>query len=256
MRFFKSRPSHFLEPEQEDWQIETLLWLAKHMGGTRWLADQQIVLPNRQFFPATDLHGHEKACFVLDCVRRQMAMRDWPCNLIAQPERPDLVLPGMPFVASARTSRAAGTFAVSGNTVDITYDPGEINSPWRLIAIMAHELAHYRLATIPEPPPGAPDLEEPATDLTTIAFGFGLFGANVAFDFRGHQDYQSIGWRTSRLGYLREREWIFGLAIMLEIGQKPSDPLRPYLKDHLWSDLASARKSLRKRAPLLTPFRA
>ena len=152
-------------------------------------------------------------------------------------------------------SGPAGTFGLAGNTAEITYDRAYLGQPWRLVAVMAHELAHFRLSVVRESPPGGPDLGEPAADLTTIAFGFGLFGANVAFEFSIDQDYQGSSWRTSRLGYLSEREWIFGLAIFLEVGFHEFPPLKPYLKPHLWSDLQSARRSLAERRSLLDPLR-
>jgi hypothetical protein len=256
MSWFRSRETHFLEPEQENWLLEAFVWVAKQLGGLQTLSTRPIVLPNRAFFPSTDLEGHAKAEFVLDCIRRQMGMLEWPCNLIVQPERPGTRIPGMTYATVVSVGHAAGTFALSGNSAEITYDPANIDHPWRLIATLAHELAHYRLSAVSQLPPGGPDMLEPATDLTTILFGFGLFGANTAFEFSGHQDFQGQGWSSSRLGYLRERDWIFGLALFLAAGDKPCDPLRPYLKDHLWSDLRSARKSLRSRDHLLALLRA
>jgi len=256
MLWFGRREKHFLEPEQEHWLLETFAWLAKQLGGLEALSARPIVLPSRMFFPSTDLAGHAKAEFVLDCIRRQMGMLEWPCNLVVQPERLGTRIPGMTYATVFSVGHVAGTFSLSGNGADITYDPANIDQPWRLIATLAHELAHYRLSALPEPPPGGPDMLEPATDLTTILFGFGLFGANTAFEFRGHQDFQSQGWSTSRLGYLRERDWIFGLALFLTVGDKPCELLRPYLKDHLWGDLQAARKSIRSRVHFTALLRA
>jgi hypothetical protein len=215
MGLFSRPAASFLDRDDETWVIETLGWLDAHIDPPGWLLSRPTVLPTPTFFPPTDLTGHQRAAFIFDTVRGHMGMRDWNCELVAQPPRPSLAIPGIPYHGGIQQGGAAGTFGISGNVALITYDPAEIARPMTLIAIFAHELAHYRLAGLAERPPGGPDLAEPATDLTALAFGFGIFGASAAFDYQQHQDYQGVGWQTRRLGYLPERVWMFGLAAVL-----------------------------------------
>jgi len=73
-----------------------------------------------------------------------------------------------------------------------------------MVATLSHELAHVKLL-------GKELLvknDEPLTDLTTIAFGLGIFSANSPFRF--HQGYDSWGYK--REGYLNQMEWGHALA--------------------------------------------
>jgi len=73
----------------------------------------------------------------------------------------------------------------------------------RLVATVAHELGHVLLD-------GRYDAEdhEPLTDLLTVHFGLGVFGANACFDFS--QDHQRR--QVRRLGYLTEPMYGYALA--------------------------------------------
>jgi hypothetical protein len=73
----------------------------------------------------------------------------------------------------------------------------------RLVATVAHELGHVRLD-------GRYDAgdHEPLTDLLTVHFGLGVFGANACFDFS--QDHERR--QVRRLGYLTEPMYGYALA--------------------------------------------
>jgi hypothetical protein len=56
---------------------------------------------------------------------------------------------------------------------------------------------------------------EPLTDLLTVYLGMGILTANACFDFANTAGYQFRrigGWSTSRLGYLTEQMFGYGLA--------------------------------------------
>lgn len=158
MGLFNRTTAPFLDPDDEAWIIETLAWLDRQIEPDGWLLSRPVVLPTTEFFPPTELAGHERALFVFNCVRRHMDMLDWRCTLTPQPPRPDLSNAGIPFHGLMHENGAAGTFRTEGDTAVITYDPAEVAHPMRLIAILAHELSHYRLAAIEETPPRRPGL--------------------------------------------------------------------------------------------------
>jgi len=246
--FGKKRP--FLEAEAEEWQIETWQWLLQHLGPLRGQDQAPIVTPTRAFFPPSDAAGHARAEHIFAAVKRHAGMADWECRLVAQSRRPEARV-GDIAALQFSGGHALGTFGLAGNEVVITYDPAGLDNPIQLIATMAHELAHYRLAALAEEPPGGADAHEFATDLTTVYMGFGLFGASCAFNFQRHQDFMSQGWQWSRQGYLGEREWIFALAIFLQLRlQSPTD-VNPFLKPHLATDLRKARRYLQRNEALL-----
>ena len=131
--------------------------------------------------------------------------------------------------------------------------PASLSRPIELIATFAHELCHPLLLSIPEPPPGGAECEEFATDLATTFFGFGLFGANSAFEFKQHSDIGagSQGWSTRRLGYLTEAEWGFSLAIFLHNNEDNLQLAMNHLKPSLASYLKKSLKYFHANPQLL-----
>ena len=179
-------------------------------------------------------------------------MARWPCRLEAQAKRPELRVGELVALKLDHSQFPAGTFALAGNEAVVTYDPASVNDPMVLIATLAHELAHYELANIADEPPGGEDGHEPATDLLAVYLGFGIFGANSAFNFSQHQGVMSQGWSYARLGYLSEREWIFALAVFLTLKRLPGQAVHRYLKDQLIGDLGKAMRYLEKKPELLS----
>jgi len=243
---------HFLDPEDEAWHLEAWRWMLKHFGGLARLEHSPVVLANAEFFPATEAQGEARAEHIFARVKHHAQMDDWPCALIAQPESGPLRVGEIASLRRISSGPPLGTFAVEkGGGVTISYDPGKINEPATLVATLAHELAHYQLATVREEFPGGHDMHEFATDLMTVYLGFGLFGANGAFNFRQFGDTFSHGWQTSGAGYLRERDWVFALAVFLTLRGEETAVLRPHLKPHLYSDLKTAAKHLARNPDLL-----
>ena len=246
---FGAKP--FLDPEIEAWQIETWAWLLKNLGGVEDLAKSPIVQPTREFFPHTDAEGHALAEHIFAAVKRHARMEDWPCELVDQPYAPRAYVGGYVTLELVEGGSPLGTFSHDGRRASITYAPESLREPVVLIATLVHELAHYRLATLPGDRPGGAEALEFATDLTTVYLGFGAFGANCAFNFERFQSGLSHGWKSARQGYLGEREWVFSLAIFLILRGQPVETLRPLLKHHLYVDLRTAFRSLIRRPSLL-----
>jgi hypothetical protein len=243
---------HFLDSEDEAWHLAAWTWMLRHFGGSARLRKSPVVLPNSEFFPPTEATGHARAEHIFACVSKHARMGSWPCTLVAQPERAPLRVGEVLALKPVTGSPPLGTFGVeAGGAVTITYDPSKIVEPGILVATFAHELAHYRLATIRDALPGGHEMHEYATDLMTVFLGFGLFGANGAFQFRQHGDAFSQGWQMSRAGYLRERDWVFGLAVFLALRNEPEQTLKAGLKPHLYSDLKAAARYLARNPALL-----
>ncbi|HSZ73730.1 MAG TPA: hypothetical protein VK779_02840 [Rhizomicrobium sp.] len=241
-RFFRHKSP--LNSEDEAWQIETWRWLLKHSGGIDDLKLSPLVTPTRTYFPPSETTGHTRAKYIFECVKHLARMTDWPSELIAQPERPEDRIGDFAILKNDSNRMPLGTFRISGNTAEITYDPKSVSEPAVLIATLAHELAHYRLKSIGEETPGGAEMHEYATDIMTIYMGFGIFGANLAFNFGQHQDFQSIGWRWSRQGYLREVDWAFGLGVFAYLRGQPFSIFKELLKPGLYSDLAKTERYL------------
>jgi hypothetical protein len=250
---FKSSP--FLSAVEEEWQAAVWRWFLRHLGGLVDFRQSPFVTPNAAFFPATNNTGHARALAIFAMVKEHAGLQEWECELIEQPSRPDARV-GEVTAQVFDKHDPLGTFGPEGNKIVITYDPGLLDDPMALIATFIHELGHYLLHAQPEPPPGGEETEELATDLVTVYLGFGLFGANSAFNFQQYTDTHSQGWRTSRQGYLNERMWCYALAIFFLLRGEDIAQAKPFLKSHLYSDLRKATAYLRKhpeRLPSLSP---
>lgn len=242
----------FLDPEEEAWQFETWHVFLSGLGGMADLRESDLVLPTKEYFPPTGAKGHERAEYIFECVKKLVGMQDWHCRLIAQPRRPDARLGEFVRLSPVEGSLPLGTFGVDGNEVVITYDPDSTGEPVTLIATFVHELAHYLILSKGIEIPGGAELEEFATDLMTVYLGFGVFGANRAFNFSQFGDSVSMGWQTSGQGYLSERNWIFALAIFLALKGEGIAEAREHLKSHLRKNLAAAITYLgRRRSEIL-----
>ena len=244
------RKSAFLDRDTEAWHFAAWAWLLRNLGAD--LGRTPLVLPTKDFFPPTKLTGHERALHAFDCVKSAMGMADWPCELVVDDGPPDAQEVGEFFTVQT-PGRPAGTFSVKGQQVTIVYAAGLVKEPIHLVATFAHELAHYLLAPVEEEPPGGWDLHELATDLTVAYCGFGVFGANAAFQFDRFQDYGRQGWRSRRSGYLSERTWALALATFLALTDRrgaADEWLKPGLRDVV----RAAEKYLAKNPGLLDPF--
>lgn len=247
----------FLEPEDEAWHLEVWGWMLRHWGGLDDLRLSPLVTPTAEFFPPCEATGHDRAMFVFDLIKRHAKMDGWACRLAPQREAPEMRVAEHVVIRPVEGSDTdpAGTFGPNGCEILITYAPKLLKQPIALVATLIHELAHYRLASIPGPAPGGKSMDEFATDLATVYLGFGLFGADSAFQFRQHADFMTQGWSTSGLGYLRERDWVFGLAVFLSLTGRPLAAVKPFMKPHLFSDLRRAARYLGRHPELIEPLR-
>jgi hypothetical protein len=88
---------------------------------------------------------------------------------------------------------------------DILIEKRNLTDPENLIATLAHEFSHIKLM-------GEKRIEsndESLTDLSTVVFGLGIFNANTAF--RDYKNFHS--WGHNSVGYLKQREWGYALAL-------------------------------------------
>ncbi len=246
----------FLDPEDEAWHLESWAWLLRHLGGISALRRRPLVRATASYFPPSSESGHARAEHIFSCVKKLAGISDWPCILVEQPKRPEPKVAELGLLKVEKSHLPLGSFSVSEGTVTITYDPDSLKNPVVLVATLAHELAHYLLATIQEEPPGGEDMHEYLTDLATVCLGFGLFGANSAFNFSQHTGVLSQGWRTSSRGYLRERDWAFALAVFLVLRNENAVDIRRELKPHLYDDMRSGLKYLESNPVLLDAHRA
>lgn len=251
--WFRRRPT--IDGDVMTWQVECWQWLDAILGRVDGMPPRDLVTPDRNWLPPVEVQGHARAEHVFNVVRSKAGMADWPCDLVAQEQRPNMA-DLVPYFRTEGESSAAGTFGRKGNRAVVTYDPALLKRPIALIATLIHELAHYRLAGAPEAPPGGDEVMEPATDLATVHLGFGLFGANSAFEFGQFTDFDRQGWSSSRLGYLTESEWAFALALFCELRNVEPSRYRAHAKDTVRSMIDRNRAYLRKHPDVFAECRS
>jgi hypothetical protein len=230
-----------------DWSFETWNWLLAHFGGFERLQRRQLVLPTPDFFDVrADTAPREIARRIFDQVREHAGMSDWSCRLAEHENWDPLRDSRLPSGARQGPRGAAGTFR-AGREVVITYDPEQTRDPLSLVATFAHELSHYLLHSVDELPPGGPELEEPATDLTAVFLGFGVFLANAAFHFEQFIDGTTVGWSASRQGYLDEHQLAYQVAVFAHLREIPLREFRRHLDPNPRATLGAAWRDLNFR---------
>lgn len=247
LSFWRSRPT--IDADEIDWIVEHWVWLNVLLGPVNGNSPRMPVFPARETFPDAPTKHTERARYYFDRVRDAYGIPANNCELVAQAHRPDL---GASIVfGSMKQSGALGTFQPRGNIARITYDPALIDSPLHLIATFAHELAHLKLEYRTNAPPGGDETMEPLTDLATVHMGFGLFGANVAFEYSQTQDYDRQGWQWKRAGYLTEPQWCFANALAFELNDVPEGAYAAWAKPSVAAGIRKNRAYLKAHPNLI-----
>jgi hypothetical protein len=213
------------------WHLDNFAWLIREFGPPEF-AQSRLILPRPGYFATDGEQGHALALRIFNQVKTYCRMSDWEVDLV--PDRNPLAETApISTIMVAPQKHALGTFARTANSIQISYVPSLLKRPERFIATMAHELAHYLLATARTAPPCADDEMEFLTDLTAVCLGFGVFLANSRFEFEAIDDGPMQGWRMGHSGYLPEADLIFALAMFIRAKGLEASPACKYLKPHL-----------------------
>ena len=210
-----------------------------------------MILPTGAFFAPSESKGHERAHVLFENVARYMSVDPDEFDLVPQDESIDPKLGDLAVVQNAPSSPAGAFQYNPDQRLRVTYNPASVERPIELIATLAHEICHAILFTTDDEPPGGADCEEFATDLAVTFFGFGVFAANSAFEFRQYSDGVTQGWSTRRQGYLTEAEWGFSLAVFQSLKRESADAALKYLKPAVASHLKKSLKYLDGNPDLL-----
>jgi hypothetical protein len=232
---FSRKP--IVDADTAGWHLDNFRWLIEEFG-VAWFEERRLVLPKPGYFKVEGKRDHGFAVCIFDQIKAYCGLSDWEVDLVAD-DNPLAIRSEISQLMIAPQKHALGTFGVAGNRIQITYVPDLLNRPAELIATLAHELAHYLLATARSQPRCADDEMEFLTDLTAVYLGFGVFLANARFNFEG----RTHGWRMARSGYLPEADLVFALAMF--IGGKKINPTPAFacLKPHLAKMLRRALRT-------------
>lgn len=242
------RPKLPIDRTEFDWLIAVFAWLVQRIDRDGAWRDARLILPTRDFFPASDADGHDRAVELFEQVRAHAGMSAWPCHLIeGEEEREMHVSAG--HLLKHDYHPPAGTFGSDGKDVFITYNPSSLDRPADLVATFAHELSHYLLHADGALPPGGEELEEHATDVTAVFLGFGVFMANGAKNFDQYGDASGSGWQMRRQGYLNEEALTAALAIFVRMTASDAEDAEAALKDYLRGPLRATLRLIDREYP-------
>lgn len=198
-----------VQPVERDWIEQSMSWLLSEFGERRLRAE--VLLPTDEYFPDIYRGTEQDVRGVLDLLCKQMEIDPGRVRLEYGDGGADPELSAHVPVYTQSTGAAGLHEAHRGSSV-VTVSNDLLDHPMALVATLAHELGHVLLLGDGRIEADRPD-HEPLTDLLTIFFGLGIFSANAAFDYsrdlRGRYSYT----RSSRLGYLTEPMYGYGLAL-------------------------------------------
>ncbi len=168
------RPSCPCDSAAKDWVERRLQWLVEEFDDTVFTG-RPVVRPTPDFFPDPYDGTKKSVRTLLDRVCEYM---DVVPSLVALKFVANAGKIWMVNEAGQGLGDAAGTYEEGERKFIIRIDKSGLGDPMGLVGTMAHELAHVRL--LGESRIMREEFDnELLTDLTTVAFGLGIFLANT-----------------------------------------------------------------------------
>jgi hypothetical protein len=205
-----------VKERERTWIEESIEWLRREFGVAP--LNVPVILPTSEYFPPPFAGSDADVRALVRSVARYMGVQaDVDVQFsedLDEAENFRRLFPG--GMGTFRSSGAAGAYtdADEDGLHVVTIDRSNVGEPARLLAVIAHELAHVRLFGERRMSPDRQD-HEPLTDLATVYLGMGIFTANAAFSF-GRISWSVIepagGWQSRRLGYMTEQMFGYALA--------------------------------------------
>lgn len=215
-----------MRPVEQDWIERSMDWFVSEFGANRLHAE--VVLPTDQYFPGAYRGTREDVRAVLARLCAHMEIDSARIDLEHDEAGDNPELSAHVPINTAGNG-AAGHHRVRGGRSVIGIRDDQAAQPMALVATLAHELGHVLLLADGRISAAQRPDHEPLTDLLTIFFGLGIFSANAAFEYsrevRGGYRYT----HTSRLGYLTEPMYGYGLARYAWLRGEPDPAWARYL---------------------------
>jgi hypothetical protein len=238
--------------EDLDWLLAAYEWLLEVAPGSRMLLAAPALRPTEADFPVGSADVDTFAAQLFDVVKDHAAMGQWPCELVLleDQERPERLM-GLAAGATSHTD-TNGLFSMMDGESAVIAVRIALASEWEsMVAVLAHELAHYRLAQVEGLPPGGAARLEAVTDLCAVAMGFGLFLTNSAVRAQGWSDGAVAGWSIAGTaeGYLDERTLAVAVALFADLTEADPDLIRGTLAPTPRRSFDVARRWLAEHHP-------
>jgi hypothetical protein len=217
------------------WMENAFLWLATQFGHEN-IATKPMLLPTPEHFPIRYDGSKESLTKTAEIIAKQMEIDIAEINLEIFEQNIQEFSGDFGYRIWTEVDKesdekmAAGLYFDKNDQgkYDILVEKKNLSDPENLAAIIAHEFSHIKLL-------GEKRLDfndEELTDLTPVVFGLGIFNGNSAFKER--KSFDTYGHNS--IGYLKQREWGYALALYAYFRQEENSDWIKYLTVNIRSD--------------------
>lgn len=229
-----------IDHEMRLWMENSFLWLATQFGYEN-VATKPMLLPIPEHFPIRYDGSRESLAKTAEVVARQMEINIDDVNLDTYDQNIKEISSGFGNSIWTEVDKdsdeklSAGLYfdKNEGGKYDVFIEKGNLRDGENLVATLAHEFSHIKIL-------GENRLDfndEYLTDLTPVVFGLGIFNANSSF--KEHKSFEGYGYNS--LGYLKQREWGYALALYSFFREDENPDWIKFLRPNLRYDF---RKSM------------
>jgi hypothetical protein len=235
LNWFRSKPTCPVDDRTRDWVHERWAWLCDTFGRDR-LRDVPAITPHPTFFPDEyNPNDFQTLRALFDRVCQYMGLPPDRFNFAVYSVEPEVWYPVAVFMPDLEGT--AGVYLPDPTKATILVEERNLDDPIRLIAIMAHELAHEHLIGHGRIS-GTEEDHELLTDLLAVFLGFGVILANGSLKEIAWTEGQVSGWSATRQGYLDLRTYGYALALFarMRVDSQPAwaTELRADVSDAMW----------------------
>lgn len=244
-RFLKiKRPDTCPVPEETRIWLEGAFQQLLDFWGIEKTINRKVLIPHYNDFPIQYNGTEQSAIKTLEVIATQMEIPIDSIHLEFYTGGLNQIgagsLPGQGLYLENGRNNPAGMYwgKNESDKFIVSLERSQLSLPENMVATLAHELAHIKL--LGEKLMSHND--ERITDLVTVLFGLGIFGANAAF-----QTYTGIGYRGWRsLGYLKQMEWGYALALFAHIRGEQKTSWIDHLNLTVKGDFVQGQNYVRK----------
>ena len=225
----KKKPS--VTEDDRKWIEESFIYLREILGYEHF-DSLRTITPTKNYHDWTFKGNEEDAEFVLERTKELMLIADSNIRIEYFSDQPiemgDGTILSSPADINGQWQSAAGSYEEFENEKIIYIEKEQLKNTFSLIATIAHELSHFILLSESR----IEENDEYLTDLTAIAYGFGIFLGNSRFQYSKFQNISHSGWQMSSQGYLPEQVIAYAMA-WISIQRNESTEYEKYLNKEM-----------------------
>lgn len=229
--FWNKKKKLSVTEDDKKWIEESFIFLREILGNEHF-DNLRTITPTKKFYNWTFKGNEEDAEFVLEKTKELMQIEDSNIRIVYFSDQPiemaDGTILSSPADINGQWQSAAGAYEEFENEKNIYIEKGQLKNTFSLIGTIAHELSHFILL-------GENRIEENdeyLTDLTAIAYGFGIFLGNSRFQHSKFQNISHSGWQISSQGYLPEQVIAYAM-VWLSNNRNESTEYKEYLNKEM-----------------------